>query len=62
MAANDPGAPVRPLQRELILLGGFLVCLSIAVVVIVIPELAAGEGAPPQAPAVDGRGSAREPK
>ena len=36
---RDPGAPARPLQREVVLLCGFLLCVAVAVAALVVPEL-----------------------
>lgn len=44
MVARDPGEPRRPAQKELLLLGGLLLCLIVAVVTVVLPELGTGEG------------------
>ena len=43
MEARDPGAPVLPRRKEIVLLCGFLVCVAIAVVTLVLPELYGGE-------------------
>jgi hypothetical protein len=37
--ARDPGAPRRPLRKEVVLLCGFLLCLLVAVISVVLPEL-----------------------
>ena len=36
---RDPGAPSRPVRREVVLLCGFLLCVAIAVAALVVPEL-----------------------
>jgi hypothetical protein len=43
--SRDPGAPPRPLQKEIVLLCGFLLCVVIAVVALVLPELYGAEPA-----------------
>lgn len=43
MAARDPGAPARPARKELALLCGFLLCVVVAVITVVLPELGTGD-------------------
>lgn len=43
MESRDPGAPPRPLQKEVVLLCGFLLCVAIAVGALVLPELYGAE-------------------
>jgi hypothetical protein len=50
--ARDPGAPLRPWRKERLLLAGFVLCLVIAVVTVVMPELSDGDAAHKQSPAV----------
>jgi hypothetical protein len=52
--ARDPGAPQRPVRKERMLLAGFVVCLVIGVVTVLLPELSGGDTAhkqPQPAPA-----------
>lgn len=43
--ARDPGAPVRPARKEQVLLAGFLVCLVIGALTVLLPELSGGDAA-----------------
>jgi hypothetical protein len=43
MQSPDPGVPLLPLRKEVVLLCGFLLCVAIAVVTLVLPELSGGE-------------------
>jgi hypothetical protein len=56
METRDPGAPELPQRKELLLLGGFLLCVAIAVATLVVPELSGGEAAN-QAPASSDAGA-----
>jgi hypothetical protein len=51
---RDPGAPERPVRKEQMLLAGFVVCLIIGVLTVLLPELSGGDAAhkqPQPAPA-----------
>jgi hypothetical protein len=43
--APDPNAPTRALSYDVILWGGFGLCLVIAALTVVLPELSGGDGA-----------------
>jgi len=59
MEPRDPGAPVLPQRKELLLLCGFLLCVAIAVATLVVPELSAGEAANGASPPADAAASAK---
>jgi hypothetical protein len=42
---RDPGAPLHPGRKEQLLLAGFVACLVIAVVTVILPELSDGDAA-----------------
>lgn len=42
-AAPDPGAPTRKLSHEVVLWGGFGLCLLIALLTVVLPELSGAD-------------------
>lgn len=53
MESPDPGAPILPLRKEVVLLCGFLLCVAIAVATLVLPELSGGEAAHEGSPKPD---------
>jgi hypothetical protein len=55
-ASPDPRAPTRQLSHEVILWGGFGLCLLIAVLTVVLPELS-GADAPNKKPAPSTKGA-----
>jgi hypothetical protein len=48
-APSDPNAPTRKLSHEVTLWAGFGLCLLIALLTVVLPELSAGEAREPRA-------------
>lgn len=48
-APSDPNAPTRKLSREVTLWAGFGLCLLIALLTIVLPELSGGDAREPRA-------------
>lgn len=53
MNARDPGAPILPRRKEVVLLCGFLLCVAIAVATLVLPELSGGDAADDRAAPAD---------
>lgn len=49
IAPSDPNAPHRELRHELTLWAGFGLCLLIALLTVVLPELSGGDSRDPRA-------------
>jgi hypothetical protein len=49
MALADPGAPRAPNRKELALLAVFVVCATVGIVTVIVPELTASPESPAQA-------------